>query len=107
MSCGSRPHCIIRLDGPPGPRAVPSFSPVPTLPRSLMRQHTVPFVGLRVEIVVAREVALSEPVPITLRIVNTGARPLELHLQGRTATFDLVVRRGDAVVWQRLENATV
>lgn len=63
--------------------------------------------SMRVEIVVAREIPAGKPVPITLRIVNTGSRPLELHLQGRTITFDLVVRRGEIVVWRRLENATV
>ena len=62
---------------------------------------------MRIEIVVAREVAAGEPVPIALRIVNTAARPLELHLQGRSTVFDLIVRQGDAVVWRRLENAAV
>ena len=62
---------------------------------------------MRVEMVVPREVAAGEPVPITLRIANTAKRPIELHLQGRTITFDVVVHRGDAVVWRRLEGATV
>jgi hypothetical protein len=62
---------------------------------------------MRIEIVVARKIPAGEPVPITLRIVNTGSRPLELHLQGRTVAFDLMVRRGEDIVWRRLENATV
>jgi hypothetical protein len=62
---------------------------------------------MRVEIVVPPDVAVGDPVPITLRIANVTARPLELHLQGRTATFDLVVRRGGTVVWRRLENESV
>ena len=62
---------------------------------------------MRVEIEVPPEVAAGDPVPITLRIANLTALPLELHLQGRTVTFDLTVRRGDTVVWRRLEGETV
>ena len=62
--------------------------------------------SMRVEIVVPPTVAVGEPVPIAIRIVNTGERPIELHLQGRTLVFDLTVRRGDAVVWRRLEGET-
>ena len=50
---------------------------------------------------------MGAPVPITLRIANTGERPIELHLQGRTIVFDLTVRRGAAVVWRRLEGESV
>lgn len=62
---------------------------------------------MRIEIVVPPEVAVGDPVPITLRMANLTARPLELHLQGRTVAFDLVVRRGKTVVWRRLENESV
>jgi hypothetical protein len=62
---------------------------------------------MRVELAVPRAVPAGAPVPIAIRIVNTTARPLELHLQGRTVAFDLIVRRGDAVVWRRLEGATM
>lgn len=58
---------------------------------------------MRVELVVPREAAAGAPVPIVLRIGNTARRPIELHLQGRTVIFDLAVRRGDSVVWRRLE----
>jgi Intracellular proteinase inhibitor len=68
---------------------------------------TEPPDSMRVEIVVPRKVAPGEPVPIALRIANTADRPIELHLQGRAVTFDVTVRRGDAVVWRRLEGATV
>jgi hypothetical protein len=61
---------------------------------------------MRVEIVVSPEVAAGDPVPIVLSIANATARPLELHLQGRAITFDLTVRRGDTVVWRRMENET-
>lgn len=62
---------------------------------------------MRVDMVVPLKVAAGEPVPMTLRIANTGKRPIELHLQGRTITFDVIVQQGDAVVWRRLEGATV
>ena len=61
---------------------------------------------MRVELVVPQTVAAGAPVPVAIRIVNTTDRPLELHLQGRTITFDLIVRRGDLVVWRRLEGRT-
>jgi hypothetical protein len=63
--------------------------------------------SMRVEIVVPPKIAPGAPVPITIRIGNTTARPIELHLQGRTVVFDLVVSRGDAVVWRRLEGESV
>jgi hypothetical protein len=58
---------------------------------------------MRVEIVAPPKVAAGAPVPIGIRIANTGGRAIELHLQGRTTVFDLVVSRGDTVVWRRLE----
>jgi hypothetical protein len=63
--------------------------------------------SMQVKIVVPRTVAAGAPVPIAIHIRNTADRPVELHLQGRTVTFDLTVRRGDAVVWRRLEGAAV
>lgn len=63
--------------------------------------------SMRVEIVVPRRVAAGAPVPMAIRIANTTRRPLELHLQGRSAIFDLTVRRGDTVVWRRLEGEAV
>lgn len=49
-----------------------------------------------------------EPVPITLRVVNTDTGPLELSLLGRTPVFAITVTRlrGD-VVWRRLEGQTM
>lgn len=63
--------------------------------------------SMRVEILVPRNVAAGQPVPVTLRISNTGDRPIDLYLQGRPIAFDLTVRHGDQVVWRRLEGATV
>ncbi|HEX2218738.1 MAG TPA: BsuPI-related putative proteinase inhibitor [Gemmatimonadales bacterium] len=62
---------------------------------------------MRVDLVVPPKAAAGQPVPITLRIANTGKRPIELHLQGRTITFDVIVEQSGAVVWRRLEGATV
>jgi Intracellular proteinase inhibitor len=63
--------------------------------------------SMRVEIVVPPKIAAGAPVPIAIRIGNTTARPIELHLQGRTVVFDLIVSREDAVVWRRLEGESV
>jgi hypothetical protein len=63
--------------------------------------------SMRVEIVVPPRVAAGEPVPIAIRIANTADRPIELHLQGRTVVFDLIVRKGDMVVWRRLHGQSV
>jgi Intracellular proteinase inhibitor len=63
--------------------------------------------SMRVEIVVPPRVAVGEPVPIAIRIANTADRPIELHLQGRTVSFDLIVRKGDMVVWRRLRGQSV
>lgn len=64
--------------------------------------------SLRFELVAPAEVRAGRPVPIMLRLTNTGSRPLELHLQGREIAFDIVVARDDgAVVWRRLAGATI
>ena len=59
--------------------------------------------SMRVELVVPSKVASGAPVPMAIRIGNTADRPIELHLQGRATVFDLIVSRGDTVVWRRLE----
>jgi len=47
------------------------------------------------------------PIPIVLRLTNTGDRPLDLYLTGRTITFDIVVTRVDGeIVWRRLAHVT-
>lgn len=64
--------------------------------------------SLRFALLAPPEVRIGVPVPITLRLTNTGARPVELHLQGRDIVFDVVVTREDgAPVWRRLEHAVV
>ena len=64
--------------------------------------------SLRLETDVPAEVRLGRPVPITLRAVNTGTRPLELYLMGRSPTFDITVARPEGdVAWRRLDGQTV
>ena len=58
---------------------------------------------LRVDVHVSPRARRREPVAITLRLTNTGRKPVELHLQGRQTVFDVVVTgAGGAVVWRRL-----
>jgi len=60
------------------------------------------------QIVVPDSVRVGEPVPIILRLTNTGDRLLSLNLLGRPIAFDVTVRGTDGtVVWQRLKGAVV
>lgn len=70
---------------------------------------SVPAGAPRVEISVAAHVPLGEPLPVTVRVTNPGNRPLELHLQGRSITFDIVVRREQdgRMVWRRLHGSAL
>ena len=64
--------------------------------------------SLRLSLVVPHEVRVGQRVPITLRAENTGARPLELYLRGRTIAFDVVIApEGGEVVWRRLEGEVI
>ena len=64
--------------------------------------------SLRLHLLAPATARPGEPVPITIRVVNGGDRPLELHLQGRDIVFDVVVKsEAGAVVWRRLEGAFV
>lgn len=58
-------------------------------------------------VVAPDSVRRGEAVPLTLRLTNTGDRPVHLYLTGRTITFDIIVARADGqVVWRRLEHVT-
>lgn len=47
-------------------------------------------------------------IPITLRIENKSAEPLELYLLGREPTYDFIVTASDGdLVWRRLEGEIV
>ena len=62
---------------------------------------------LRLTLEVPREVPAGEPVPIRLRLSNSGA-PVELMLQGRPPAFDILVTRPDGVeVWRRMAGSVV
>ena len=64
--------------------------------------------SMRFEIVLPDSVRAGEPVPVTLRLTNTGREPLTVYLQGRPVAFDLTVRRLDGtIVWRRLEGEVV
>jgi len=64
--------------------------------------------SMRFEIVLPDSVRAGEPVPVTLRLTNTGREPLTVYLQGRPIAFDLTVRRLDGtIVWRRLEGEVV
>jgi hypothetical protein len=84
-----------------------------TLPGGVVESRTTPPPerqpdSMRVELVVPPKVAVGQTVSITLRIRNTRDQPITLYLQGRPIAFDLVVEQPDgAVIWRRLENATV
>jgi hypothetical protein len=63
--------------------------------------------SIRFTVVAPDSVRRGEPIPIMLRITNTGVRPLNLYLTGRSITFDIIVARSDGqVVWRRLEHVT-
>ncbi len=63
--------------------------------------------ALRFTLVAPPSARRGEPIPITLRLLNAGSRPLDLYLAGRTITFDIIVARVHGqVVWRRLEGAS-
>jgi hypothetical protein len=63
--------------------------------------------SLKFEIHVPAEAPAGEPVPISLRVQNVRAEPLELHLLGRTIVFDVIISDASGrVVWRRLEGQT-
>lgn len=60
-----------------------------------------------VTVVVPESVRRGDPVPITLRLTNTGKEPENLYLTGRSIAFDIIIARTDGeIVWRRLERAT-
>jgi hypothetical protein len=59
--------------------------------------------SLRFTVDAPTEVALGDPVPVVLRLVNGSSRRVEVHLRGRETVFDVVVRRATGEeVWRRL-----
>jgi hypothetical protein len=73
-----------------------------------MASNSVQAGSIRFEIDVPPEVPAGEPVPITLRATNTGAKPVDLYLRGREIAFDITVtRESGEIVWRRLEGRVV
>jgi len=64
--------------------------------------------SMTLELVLPDSVHAGEPVPITLRVTNTGRKPAVLYTHGRPTAFDIVVSRSDgSPVWHRLNHAVV
>jgi hypothetical protein len=64
-----------------------------------------PVAGISVTTDVPADVATGERIPVTIRVTNTTAAPVDLYLRGREITFDIVVTDASgAQVWQRLED---
>ena len=64
--------------------------------------------SMTLQIVLPPTVRVGEAVPITLRLTNTGRKPVTAYLQGRPVAFDVIVsRRDSSVVWRRLEGSVV
>lgn len=63
--------------------------------------------SLRFTLAAPARVPPGRPVPIALRLTNTGRDTVMLHLLGREIAFDIVVRRGGALVWRRLERQVI
>jgi intracellular proteinase inhibitor BsuPI len=58
---------------------------------------------LRLELDAPAEVPAGAPVPLRLRLRNTGTQPAVVYLRGREITFDLLISRSDRdTVWRRL-----
>jgi hypothetical protein len=65
-------------------------------------------VTIRFEIEVPPEVAAGQPVLITLRARNTGAKPIDLYLRGREIAFDITITSDNGeIAWRRLQGRTI
>lgn len=64
--------------------------------------------SMTLELVLPDSAHLGDPVPMTLRVMNTGSKQVKLYTQGRPTAFDIVVSRPDGTpVWHRLNHALV
>jgi len=64
--------------------------------------------SLRFTVAAPAEARVGDAVAITLRLTNTGGRPVELYLRGREVAFDIsVTDHAVVVVWQRLAGAVI
>ena len=89
-----------------GCRDADDGQPVDTFAAQVEARAGVPFAqeGAVVSLEAPRTAASGTPVPITIRVKNETAAPLDLYLRGRDVTFDIMVAdsTGD-VVWRKLE----
>jgi hypothetical protein len=91
---------------PPGESADSAVSAAPMAESKTMTPMAPE--SLRVRLEVAREIRVGQPVPIVLRLENTGERPLDLYLRGRTIAFDIFITRpAGRIVWQRLKDEII
>lgn len=69
---------------------------------------TNPADSLQLELLVPGRIRAGDAVRFTLRVRNPTPRKLDLYLQGRTATFDVVVTRAEGdTIWRRLEGEII
>jgi hypothetical protein len=60
------------------------------------------------ELAVPADVPAGHPVPMVMRLSNTGNAARDLALQGRPIAYDVIVTHRDgAVVWRRLEGEVI
>ena len=63
---------------------------------------------LRFDLDIPASVRRGVAVPITLRVIDTGPKAVELYLRGRTIAFDIVVANAvGETVWHRLPSRNV
>jgi hypothetical protein len=63
--------------------------------------------SLSIGLAVLPEVRRGAVVDIRFRMQNTGTRPIELYLRGRSITVDVVITRGQDTVWHRLADEAI
>lgn len=63
--------------------------------------------SLSIGLVVPPEVRRGDVVDVAFRMQNTGTRPIELYLRGRSITVDIVITRGQDTVWHRLADEAI
>jgi hypothetical protein len=64
--------------------------------------------SVRLELRVPPAASSGQPVPVQLRLRNSGAEPATVYLRGREIAFDIVVTRaGGDTIWHRLEGAAI
>ena len=69
---------------------------------------STPAGSLRLELSAPAEVRTGEALPVRIRVINVGERPMELYLRGRTPTFDIILTNAAGeIVWRRLRDQVI